>query len=167
MPHMRLRSERARRRFQWSVFRGRCRRNLLVGLIVLGAAVLYGVFAASHFRVRGADESAFDMPLVRAASAMVPDPPHLRAIQPGTFRELYLTAVISDQHDVMFGLVVLLLRAILSLTVGGLGIVLVTAGATEWEIRSEFARIETAPPAGGAAGPERAGVEPGTSNEGR
>jgi hypothetical protein len=162
MPHMPLRSERSRRRFQWSVFRGRCRRNLLAGLALLGVAVLYGTFAGSHFRLRGADESAFDAPLVRAAAAMVPDPPHLHSIKPQNLRELYLTAVISDQHDVMFGLVVLLLRAILSLTIGGLGIVLATAGATEWEIRSEFEPVESSrlPGSPGDEGGSPAG-EPG------
>jgi len=36
----------------------------------------------------------------------------------------------------VFGIVVLMLRAIITLTVAGLSLVALTAGATEWEIRS-------------------------------
>jgi hypothetical protein len=134
---MRLRSERARQRFQWSAFHGRCRRNLLAGLVLLALALLYGTWAGAHFRVRGSDEATFDKPLVRAAARMLPEPQHLHTVKPQNIRELYLSAVVSDQHDVMFGLLVLLLRTIIGLTIGGLGLVLATAGATEWEIRSE------------------------------
>ena len=73
---------------------------------------------------------------------MVTAPPHLRTVQPQNDREMYLMTVVSDQHDVMFGLVVILLRMIVALTIAGLGLVLTTAGATEWEIRSEVAAAD-------------------------
>jgi hypothetical protein len=125
------------RRFQWSAFRGRCRRNLLVGLVLMTVGVGYGSWGAAQFRQRGADARGFDQPLVQAAARMVPPPRHLKDVKPENDRELYLDAVISDQQDVMSGLVLLMLRMILTLTSGGLGLVLVTAGATEWEVRSE------------------------------
>jgi hypothetical protein len=127
---------RTRARFDRALFHGRCRRNLLAGLFLLTVALLYSSLAGQHFRHRGADATAFDQPLVRAAQALVVEPADLRGLQPQNDRELYLRTVVSDQHDVLFGLVVLLLRFIVALTIGGLGLVLVTAGATEWEIRS-------------------------------
>ncbi len=48
-----------------------------------------------------------------------------------------MVTVISDQQDVLVGMTVLLLRLVIALTAGGLGLVLLTAGATEWEVRSE------------------------------
>jgi hypothetical protein len=60
-------------------------------------------------------------------------------VWPENSRELYLAAVITDQQDVMLGLVLFILRMIAAITSGGLGLVLVTAGATEWEVRSERA----------------------------
>jgi len=130
-------------RFHRSALRGRCRRNLFAGLVLSALAAGYGSWAGSHFRTRGADEATFDRPLVLSAARMVRTPKHLASIQPRNDRELYLVTVVSDQHDVMFGLVVLALRMIAALTIGGLGLVLLTTGATEWEIRSETA---TSPP---------------------
>ncbi len=124
-------------RFKWSVFRGRCRRNLLAGLLLFVAACAYGFWAARHFAVRGADAHVFDQPLVRLAQPIVGQPYHLRWIQPQNKRELYLVTVISDQRDVLVGMTVLVLRLIIVLTSAGLGLVLMTAGATEWEVRSE------------------------------
>jgi len=136
---MRWTLKRATPRFHWSVLRGRCRRNLLGGLVLLLVALAYGIWAGNRFRSRGADATAFDQPIVRAAAGMVTAPPHLRTVKPQNDREVYLMAVVSDQHDVMLGLLVILLRLIVALTIGGLGLVLTTAGATEWEIRSEVA----------------------------
>lgn len=99
----------------------------------------YGLFAGQRFGTRGSDTHVFDQPLVRLASRMTPSPWHLQSIRPENSRELYLVTVISDQQDVMFGLTLLLLRMIVTLTVGGLGVVLVAGGSTEWEIRSETA----------------------------
>ncbi len=129
--------KRGRARFDRGRFRGRCRRNLLAGLVLALIGIVYGGWGARQFGRRGADATAFDQPLVRAAARMVRLPSHLRTIQPQNSRELYLLAVVTDEQDVLFGLVVLMLRVIVSLTVGGLGLVLVTAGATEWEVRSE------------------------------
>jgi hypothetical protein len=49
---------------------------------------------------------------------------------------LYLVTAISDQQDTLHGLTLLVLRLIVAITFGGFGLVLVTAGATEWELRS-------------------------------
>jgi hypothetical protein len=127
-------------RFDRSAFRGRCRRNLLAGLLLLCLGVAYGAWGSAHFGRRNADTGAFDQPLVRAAARMVPPPAHLHSITPQNDRELYLATVISDQQDVMFGLALFILRMIAALTAGGLGLVLLTAGATEWEVRSELPR---------------------------
>jgi hypothetical protein len=127
-------------RFVRSTFRGRCRRNLLAGLVLMVLGGVYGAYAAERFGQRGADARAFDQPVVRAAQRMVPPPKHLKDVWPENSRELYLAAVITDQQDVMFGLVLLMIRMIAAATAGGLGLVLVTAGATEWEVRSEQSR---------------------------
>jgi hypothetical protein len=124
-------------RFDRSVFRGRCRRNLLTGFVLMVLGCAYGIWGGQQFRLRGADGRAFDQPVVRAAQRMVPPPRHLKDVWPENGRELYLAAVITDQQDVLLGLVLFVLRMIASLTAGGLGLVLVTAGATEWEVRSE------------------------------
>jgi hypothetical protein len=124
-------------RFRWSALKGRCRRRLLGGLVLLAAAAAYAWFAGAHMASRGADDHAFDQPLVRMAARMNPPPAHLRAYAPQDERELYLAAVISDQQDMINGLTVLALRLILAATAGGCGLILLTAGSTEWEIRSE------------------------------
>ena len=155
---MQLRSKAAARRFQWAAFRGRCRRNLVSGLVLLAVVGAYGIWAGQRFSRRGADLSAFDQPLVRAAARMVPPPVHLRTIQPSNSRELYLATVVSDQQDVMFGLSVLLLRLIVTMTLGGLGLVLLTAGATEWEVRSEAVLIARGDARSGALDDPRDGA---------
>jgi len=132
-------------RFAWSALRGRCRRSLLTGVVLVAVATGYGIFAGRQFGRRGSDTHAFDQPLVRAAHAMTPMPRHLGTITPENTRELYLVTVISDQQDVTFGLTLLILRAIIVLTLGGLGMVMLTAGSTEWEIRSETALRGPAP----------------------
>ncbi len=134
---MSMRLARASNRFKWSVFRGRCRRNLLAGLAIFVLAGAYGIWAAERFATRGADARAFDGGLVRIAERMISRPAYLQMIQPQNRRELYLVTVISDQRDVLVGMTVLVLRLIILLTASGLGLVLITAGATEWEVRSE------------------------------
>jgi hypothetical protein len=124
-------------RFRWSALRGRCRHRLIAGLVLLAGAAAYAWFAGAQMARRGADGHAFDQPLVRIAARMNPPPAHLRAYAAQNERELYLATVISDQHDMINGLTVLTLRMILVLTAGGFGLVLLTAGSTEWELRSE------------------------------
>lgn len=137
-----------RSRFSWAVFHGRCRRRLLAGLVLLALAAAYAAYGARQFGRRGADGSAFDRAVVvRLAHAMTPPPVHLRGIEPSNSRELYLLTVIADQQDVLTGLTVLLLRLIPAVTLGVLGMVLVTGGSTEWEVRSEIAAGYTAPKA--------------------
>lgn len=134
---MRIRSARASARFKWSVFRGRCRRNLVAGLILFVLAGTYGTWAAYRFASDDDGAHAFDRVIVRAAPPMIRQPPHLRGIRPRNITELYLVSVISDQRDALVGMTVLALRGIVALTALGLGLVLLTAGATEWEVRSE------------------------------
>ncbi len=136
---MRIRSIRASQRFHWSVFRGRCRRNLLAGLVLFILGGTYGTWGAGRLAARGADARTFDRPLVHLAKAMIRQPGSVRRMQAMNAREFYLLTVISDQRDVLEGMTVFILRLIISLTGAGFGMVLLTAGATEWEIRSEFA----------------------------
>lgn len=129
-----------RPRFSWEVFRGRCRRRLIVGLVLMLVAASYALYAGRHFAQRGSDLTAFDRVFVLpVAGALLPMPPQLGAVRPSNDRELYLATVISDQADVLTGLVVLIARLIPAVTIGGLGIVLLAAGSIEWEIRSETA----------------------------
>jgi hypothetical protein len=143
---MSIRPARASRRFTWSVFHGRCRRNLLVGLALFVLAAAYAAFAAAHFASRGTDRYAFDRPLVRFAQGMIHQPLLVRAVPPRNNREFYLLTVISDKDDVLKGTTVLMLRMIIVMTAGGLGLVLLTAGATEWEVRSELTADRSSPP---------------------
>jgi hypothetical protein len=126
-----------RRTFRWSAFHGRCRRRILAGLLLLLCAGGYAWYAGRGFGRRGEDARGFDRPLVGIADRLTPPPVHLASIQPQNNRELYLVTVVSDQQDVLFGLVLLVLRMIAALTAGGFGLVLLTAGSIEWEIRSE------------------------------
>ena len=123
-------------RFRWSALHGRCRIRIAAGLIILVAAAGYAWYAGARFGTRSDDARVFDQPLVRLGHALTPPPP-LRGISPLNDRELYLVTVISDQQDIVFGLTMLVLRMIASATAAGIGLVLLTAGSTEWEIRSE------------------------------
>jgi len=131
-------------RFAWSALGGRCRARLVAGLVVLGVAAGCGIFAGRQFAERGRDARAFDQPLVRLGADLTRPPALVAALQPSNDRELYLLAVISDQRDMLFGLTVLMLRMIVTLTFGGIGIVLLTAGSTEWEVRSERMKLADA-----------------------
>ena len=135
---MRMRSGRASQRFKWSVFGGRCRRNLLTGLMLCILAGTYGTWAAHRLASRGADALAFDRPIVSVARSLARSPVPVSAIRPQNMREVYLKTVISDDRDVLEGLTAFLLRLVIVMTTGALGMVLLTAGATEWEVRSEL-----------------------------
>lgn len=124
-------------RFHWSALRGRCKRRIVAGLILLLVAALYATYAGQRFGTRGNDDGVFDQQLARLGHLMTPPPVHMRSISPQNERELYLVTVVKDQQDITFGLTMLVLRMIATLTVGGIGLVLLTAGSTEWEIRSE------------------------------
>ncbi len=132
-------------RFKWSIFRGRCRRNLLAGLALFLVAGGYGAWAAQRFSARASDTRGFDHALVRLADRMVRQPDDIRSIQPRNLRELYLSAAISDQRDVLVGETAFILRFIIVATAAGLGLVLMTAGATEWEVRSELSAPSPGP----------------------
>ena len=125
-------------RFRWSALTGRCRARLAVGLLVLAIAIGYGLFAGQRFAHRSNDEKVFDQPLVRLGHALTPLPFDMSRFTPQSDRELYMAAVITDQQDINFGLTMLVLRMIVALTIGGIGLVLLTAGSTEWEVRSEL-----------------------------
>jgi hypothetical protein len=126
-------------RFRWSALKGRCRRRLLAGVLVLAAAACYAWFAGFHVARRGSDDRAFDRPLVRLAVRLTPLPAHLHQYQPQNGREQYLATVVKDQRDMIIALTILMLRMVATVTAGGIGLVLLTAGSTEWEIRSETA----------------------------
>ncbi|MBL8139691.1 MAG: hypothetical protein JNM38_01170 [Acidobacteria bacterium] len=126
--------------FQWSAFRGRARVRVLGGLLVLVAALAYGTWATSRLGHRGAERATFDQPIVRAAARMVRPPDRLPHIEPRTSVEVELLAIARDQQDILFGLTLLLLRLIATATVAGVGMVLLTAGSTEWEIDSRVMR---------------------------
>jgi hypothetical protein len=126
-------------RYRWSALNRRARRRLLGGTLLLVAALAYTGFAGVNLARRGADDRAFDRPLVRLAVRVNPLPPHLFMYQPQTAREVYLSAVIRDQRDMVLGLTAFVLRLIASVTVGGFGLILMTAGSIEWEVRSEAA----------------------------
>jgi hypothetical protein len=124
-------------RFAWSGLRGRCRTRLIAGLIVLAVALAHAVWAGRQFGQRGADARAFDQPLVRLAAELTQLPPALHGVRPRNDQEMYLFAVITDQQDILFGLTLLIMRLIPALTLMGIGLTLLTAGSTEWEVRSE------------------------------
>ena len=124
------------RRFRWSALRGRVRRRLAAGLVLLMLAGGHAIWAARHLSVRGSDDGAFDQVLVSAARSVTAIPNEAERFTPQSDRELYLKAVLTDQQDLTFGMALFMLRMILTVTLGGLGMVLLTAASTEWEIRS-------------------------------
>jgi hypothetical protein len=124
-------------RFRWSALNARARRRLLAGAALLVAALGYAAFGGFAMASRSADERAFDRPIVRMAVRLNPLPAHLFMYEPQTDRELYLAAAFRDQRDVSIGLTAFVLRMILAVTAGGFGLVLMTAGSIEWELRSE------------------------------
>jgi hypothetical protein len=126
-------------RFRWSALNRRARQRLLGGALLLVAALAYAGFAGAGLARRGADERAFDQPLVRLAVHMNPLPPHLFMYEPQTDGETYLAAAFRDQRDMSIALTALVLRLIAAVTAGGFGVILMTAGSIEWEIRSEAA----------------------------
>ena len=136
---MYIRSGRLASRFAWSALHGRCRRRIAGGLILLIVGMALIVWAGHRFGQRGSEALGFDQPLVRFAARLTQTPPGLRDFKPKDDREVYLATVITDQQDVLFGVTVLAFRLIGALTLLGLGLVLLTAGSTEWEIRSETA----------------------------
>jgi hypothetical protein len=124
-------------RFRWSALNRRARRRLVGGFVLLLVALVYAAFAGFSMASRAADERAFDRVLVRMATRMNPLPADLFMHQPRTDRETYLAAAFRDQRDMAIALTAFVLRMIAAVTVGGLGLVLMTAGSIEWEIRSE------------------------------
>jgi hypothetical protein len=126
-------------RFKWSALNTRARRRLVGGLVLLLGALVYAAYAGSTLARRGADERAVDRPLVRLAVGMNPLPAHLSMYEPRTERELYLAAAFRDERDMSIALTAFVLRMILSVTAGGFGLILMTAGSIEWELRSEAA----------------------------
>ena len=126
-------------RFRWSALNRRARRRLAGGFALLLAALAYAGLAGFNMARRGADERAFDQPLVRLAVRMNPLPQHLFMYEPQTEREIYLAAAFRDQRDMSIALTALVLRLIAAVTAGGFGVILMTAGSIEWELRSDAA----------------------------
>lgn len=119
------------------MFRGRTRTRVLLGLLILCVALTYGTWAARRLGQRGSERGTFDQPLVEVAGRVVRRPDRIPDIAVRTSKEVELAAIARDQQDLLFGMTVLLVRLIAAVTVGGLGLILLTAGSTEWEIRSE------------------------------
>jgi hypothetical protein len=129
--------------FSWSAFNGRCRSRLLVGLALMIVGLGYGTWGAA--RLAGADvRSRLDGPLVDFAARLVAPPQLPRGFRAANDRERALVVALVDRQDALFGMTLLVFRMIVALTIAGLGLVLLTAGSTEWEIRSESLATSTA-----------------------
>ena len=126
-------------RFLWSALNARARRRHVAGAALLLTALVYAAFGGFALARRGADDRAFDQPVVKLAVRLNPLPSHLFMYEPRTDRELYLAAAFRDQRDMAIGLTAFVLRMIVSVTAGGFGLILMTAGSIEWEVRSEIA----------------------------
>ena len=98
---MQIRSLPASRRFKWAVFRGRCRRNLLIGLALFVLAGLYAAWSTHRFAARSDDTRAFDRPVTMLAEPITRQPGPLRSIRPRDVTEFYLMSVISDQREAL------------------------------------------------------------------
>jgi hypothetical protein len=134
-------------RFSLEVFRGQVRSRVVLGALILALALTYGTWATRRLGQRGSERGTFDQPLVSVAGRLVQRPDRVPDVPVRTPTELELSAVARDQQDLLFGLTVLLVRLLVTGTVGGLGLVLLAAGSTEWEVRSEYLRV--AKPSGG------------------
>ncbi|WP_239491045.1 hypothetical protein [Luteitalea sp. TBR-22] len=124
-------------RFSSAAFRGRVRTRVLLGLLILSVALSYGTWSTRRFGSRGSERQTFDQPVVEMAGRMVRRPDRIPDVPVTTLAEMELAAVARDQQDLLFGMTVLLMRLLATGTVAGIGLVLLTAGSTEWEIRSE------------------------------
>jgi len=127
-------------RFSLEVFRGQVRSRVVLGAVILALALTYGTWATRRLAQRGSERHTFDQVLVSAAGQLVQRPDRVPDIPVRTSTEVELSAVARDQQDLLFGLTVLLLRLLATGTVGGLGLILLAAGSTEWEVRSEYLR---------------------------
>jgi hypothetical protein len=132
-------------RYAWVVFRGRVRSRVVLGVVILALALSYGTWSTQRLSQRGSERQTFDQPLVSAAGRLVQRPDRIPHVLTRTQTELELSAVARDQQDLLFGLTVLLLRLLMAGTVAGLGLVLLSAGSTEWEIRSEYLHASGTP----------------------
>ena len=126
--------------FLWSEFHSQARTRLLTGLVLLVIGLGYGSWAALRFGIRGSDAVGFDRPIVDAARSLVPAPVVTQTMRPTNNRELVMMGAVFGQHDTVVGSYCAAVAVIAALTVVGFGLVLLTAGSTEWEVRSEFAR---------------------------
>jgi hypothetical protein len=129
--------------FSWSEFNGRCRARLLAGLALMVLGLGYATWGTA--RLAGADvRSRIDGPVVDFARRLVAPPQLPHGFRAANDRERMLVGALVGRQDALFGLTLLVLRSIVAMTVAGLGLVLLTAGSTEWEIRSELAATSRA-----------------------
>jgi hypothetical protein len=105
-------------------------------LTLLVLSLAYGGWAAKRLGQPGTDTS-MDKPVTMMADRLIAPLQFEMGGDPKTGDEFFLRAIVKDQQDIMFGLTVFVLRLVVASTIGGLGLVLVTAGSTEWELRSE------------------------------
>lgn len=127
------------------MFHGRVRSRVVLGVLILSAALFYGTWSTRRLGERGSERQTFDQPIVSAAGRLVQRPDRIPEVLIRTQTELELSAVARDQQDMLFGLTVLLLRLLVTGTAAGLGLILLAAGSTEWEIRSEYLRAAGPP----------------------
>lgn len=121
------------------MFTGRVRTRILLGIVILALSLGYGTWATRRLSNRGSERATFDQALVSMAGEVVRRPDSVPDVPATTSVEVELLAVARDQQDLLFGLTVLLLRLVVAGTVAGGGLVLLTAGSTEWELRSQAA----------------------------
>lgn len=120
------------------------RSRVVLGAVILALALAYGTWATRRLAQRGSERHTFDQALVSAAGQLVHRPDRIPDIPVRTSTEVELSAVARDQQDLLFGLTVLMLRLLVTGTLGGLGLVLLAAGSTEWEVRSEYLGVAKA-----------------------
>ena len=127
------------RRFRRDALNTRARWRLLGGLALLFVSLAYGTWAARRLAMPGGEDTAVDRPLVHVATRLNA-PLQVRVEgEPKTDDEYYLRVLVRDQADVMLAMTVLILRLGIAGACAGFGLVLLTAGSTEWELRSESA----------------------------
>lgn len=125
--------------FLWSALSGRCRRRMAWGLALLALGLCYAGWSGVRL-ARGEPRSTIDAPIANAAAVMVAPPALPRGFDLNDDRQVDLFAAVLNRQDALFGMTVLMLRLIVAFTVAGLGLVLLTAGSTEWQLLSELAR---------------------------
>jgi hypothetical protein len=129
--------------FSWTHFNGRCRTRLLTGLVLMVVGLGFGTWSMARLG-EASVQQRIEGPIATFAARLVAPPLFLRGFRPASDRERALFVALVWAQDALFGMTLLALRMIVALTLAGLGLVLLTAGSTEWQVRSEMAATSTA-----------------------